>query len=188
LIYTVTDDSGNVTIIKRIVYVVDTVSPTVELNPGVDTVLVGEEWIDGGVSGLDNLTTNFDIEVEGAVDINTPGTYELVYTIYDSSDNFAIISRFVTVLDATKEVPEFVCSKMVTNLSTDGQFVLRACYADGEMMEVDKTDMSMTEGIHELVYYIEVDDVRYEHRVYVYVYAEGTLINEVAMIERRDEE
>lgn len=55
-----------------------------------------------GVSATDNKDKTVKIKVEGKVNTNTPGDYELVYSSTDSAGNEAQYIRYVTVYDPTK--------------------------------------------------------------------------------------
>jgi len=85
--------------ITRYVIVVDQTSPAIELNLGVDTIILGSEWIDAGVTITDNSNEEIEAVITGSVDINTIGTYEITYTVTDSSDNESSIIRYVTVIE-----------------------------------------------------------------------------------------
>jgi len=85
--------------ITRYVMVIDQTSPAMQLNLGVDTVKVGETWIDGGVTVTDNSLENITATISGTVVINTAGTYEITYTATDSSGNTSSIIRYITVIE-----------------------------------------------------------------------------------------
>lgn len=85
--------------LERHVYVIDETPPVLELNPGVDTVFVGDDWTDAGVSVSDNSLEALDYTVTGDVDTLVAGTYEIIYSATDSSDNEGQVSRFVVVMD-----------------------------------------------------------------------------------------
>jgi hypothetical protein len=86
---------------KRIVKVVDNIPPTARLKPGVDTIYVGEQHIDTGITANDNYDDDLTIEVINQVDVNNPGTYEIIYVVTDHSGNKTLITRIVTVLSPT---------------------------------------------------------------------------------------
>lgn len=88
-------------VITRYVLVVDQTSPIASLKPGVDTIFVGEDWIDAGVIVNDNHThsDNITITVEGEVDNQTPGVYQITYVIKDYIGNTTTLVRFVYVID-----------------------------------------------------------------------------------------
>ncbi len=83
----------------RYVMVVDQTKPVITLNPGRDTINVGDEWIDYGVTIKDNSNEDITVVVNGSVDTNTPGTYQITYTASDSSGNTSQIIRYVTVIE-----------------------------------------------------------------------------------------
>jgi hypothetical protein len=85
----------------RVVKVVDNIPPTAHLKPGVDTVYIGEEHIDAGIIANDNYDDNLTIEVINQVDVNNPGTYEIIYVVTDQSGNRTLITRTVSVLIQT---------------------------------------------------------------------------------------
>ncbi|HZS07224.1 MAG TPA: immunoglobulin-like domain-containing protein [Blastocatellia bacterium] len=106
LTYTATDGT-NTTTATRTVSVVDTVSPTIALN-GAETVTVEchGTFTDPGATASDTCAGNLtsSIAVTGSVDVNVPGTYELIYSVADSADNAASVTRTVNVVDTTPPV------------------------------------------------------------------------------------
>jgi len=85
--------------ITRYVIVTDQTPPELELNVGVDTVIVGNTWIDSGVTITDNSLEEIEVVISGEVDVLTPGTYQITYYATDSSENENSIIRFVTVIE-----------------------------------------------------------------------------------------
>lgn len=85
--------------ITRMVFVVDDTLPILTLNIGLDTIIVGEQWIDAGVTVLDNSQAVLPVEVKGSVDTQTAGTYTIVYEATDPSGNKGMAQRIVFVLD-----------------------------------------------------------------------------------------
>ncbi len=83
----------------RIVKVVDDIAPLVTLNAGIDTIIVGEEWIDSFVTATDNFDTELIITVFGEVDTEIIGRYEIIYTVTDDSINKTIVTRIVNVIE-----------------------------------------------------------------------------------------
>ena len=95
--YTITYDN-NAYQITRYVQVVDQTKPIIKLNPGVDTIYLGNSWEDAGAIVTDNSGELLTVTVVGGVDTNTIGTYEVVYTAIDSSGNESSITRYVDVI------------------------------------------------------------------------------------------
>lgn len=83
----------------RYVIVVDQTRPVITLNPGIDTIKVGDNWVDAGASVTDNSDETLTIVTTGEVDTSTAGTYQITYTATDSSGNTLSIIRFVTVIE-----------------------------------------------------------------------------------------
>ena len=87
---------GNEYTCLRIVKVIDETGPVVTLNPGIDTIIVGEEWIDASITVEGS---NNDIVVMGTVDSNTAGSYEIIYIVTDDTMDVTIITRIINVIE-----------------------------------------------------------------------------------------
>jgi len=85
-------------IIERYVIVVDTIEPVITLTAGLDTIILGTEWVDAGVTILDNSLETLSYTVIGSVDFNTVGRYVITYSVTDSSGNNSSIDRVVNVV------------------------------------------------------------------------------------------
>ncbi|NNF02214.1 MAG: DUF5011 domain-containing protein [Bacteroidia bacterium] len=109
--YTVTyyarDNAGLVTVVNRTVNVIsaDNTDPVITLN-GNSTVTIeacDNSYVDAGATAFDNI--DFDItdslSVSNNIDVFTPGTYMVTYTVSDNAGNTAMLSRTVIVEDNT---------------------------------------------------------------------------------------
>lgn len=83
---------------KRVVKVIDRTPPTVQLLPGVDTIYVGEVFVDGGIETFDNVTTVVDVQVISTVDTSLVGMYTVTYIATDEAQNQTTITRMVHVV------------------------------------------------------------------------------------------
>lgn len=83
----------------RIVKVIDDVAPIVSLNVGIDTIVVGEEWIDSFVTATDNFDEDLTIIIFGYVIPDSVGRYVIVYQVTDDSMNIAEVTRVVNVIE-----------------------------------------------------------------------------------------
>lgn len=84
---------------QRVVFVVDQTKPVVVLNPGIDTIIVGEEWTDAGVTVSDNYDSDVLVSLDdSALNILVEGTYEVYYNAIDDSGNITTITRVVHVI------------------------------------------------------------------------------------------
>lgn len=93
-------NSGRVTTDYRLVHVVDTEKPEIRLN-GAEyyTMSVGQPYGELGCVATDNYDGDVSdrVQVVGTVDRQTPGEYFLTYTVTDSCNNAASITRTVYV-------------------------------------------------------------------------------------------
>jgi predicted GH43/DUF377 family glycosyl hydrolase len=88
-------------VVREITKTIDVVEPsslTLTLNPGTDTIHLGDTYSDPGVTVITNQDTSVDITVSNPVDTQIEGTYIITYTATDDDDNTATITRYVTVL------------------------------------------------------------------------------------------
>lgn len=86
--------------IKRKVIIVDKEAPVITLNGSEKIELEeGSNFNDPFVSAIDNYDGDITSKVttEGVVDINTPGTYTIVYHAVDSSNNETSLTRTIEV-------------------------------------------------------------------------------------------
>lgn len=83
----------------RIITVIDENPPVLALNSGVDTIKIGEEWIDSSVIISDNSNQDITLEINGTVNINKAGIYTITYIATDLSGNQASIKRYVNVVN-----------------------------------------------------------------------------------------
>lgn len=100
LTYSATDGTTTVSV-TRTVTVVDTFAPNIILN-GDDPMLVEchTPFLDPGAIAVDSCAGTVPVSTSGAVDANTPGTYELTYSATDG-ENDASLTRTVIVMDTT---------------------------------------------------------------------------------------
>lgn len=100
LTYTVTDNSGNTTEVKRTVVYRENEPPKLTLKGDAKmTMQAGTKYKEPGYTATDNYDGNItsSVKVSGNVNIYRAGTYTLTYTVADSSGNKATAKRIVTV-------------------------------------------------------------------------------------------
>lgn len=100
LSYLVQDSSGNQTIIKRKVKVVDNKAPTISLKGSNKVVLnVNQSYKEAGYTATDDYDGNVTSKVKVSKSINTSrmGVYEVTYTVTDKAGNRATKTRIVQV-------------------------------------------------------------------------------------------
>ncbi len=100
IVFQVSDSSGNETIVEKEATMKDEVAPVLTLNgDSIMYLKVGSSYEEKGASAYDDcdedLTSN--IVMSGSVNTKTAGTYEINYTVTDSSSNTASLKRVVYV-------------------------------------------------------------------------------------------
>ena len=100
LIYTVADASGNKTVLTRKVKIITDNKPELKLEGSKEmTIYKGTDYKEPGYKATDicddDLTDK--VKVEGNVDKNKVGTYEIKYTVYNSNEAKEEIKRIVYV-------------------------------------------------------------------------------------------
>lgn len=181
--YIAYDEAGNSATISRTLKVIDDIAPTATLNPGVDTITVGEEYIDQGVTAKDNYYQRFDIQTSSNIDTSTPGTYEIIYTVKDGSDNQVIIKRMVTVLEKQEPIT-FTFGEGYISYFKNQELDLPTCHVNDMTCDVDISSIdTSTTGIKTVIYSITIDDITYTKEVSIYVY--GRTPNEVLHYEKK---
>ena len=98
--YVVSDKAGNTAEKERYIMVRDLTPPEITLNGEAEiSIRYGADFEDPGVTALDDKDGDLtgQVTIEGQVDSETPGTYELVYSVTDSAGNTSSITRSVVV-------------------------------------------------------------------------------------------
>ena len=99
--YAVTDSSGNPAVVKRKIPLRDLVLPEILLEGGEDyTITLGTRYEEPGFAATDNVDGDVTamVQVQGEVDWLKAGTYPITYTVTDSCENTAVVTRNVEVV------------------------------------------------------------------------------------------
>ena len=105
--YTVTDSTGNTATVYREVPAFDPTLPRILLEGDETcTIFVGTQFSEPGYRAVDNGEEDITamVTVEGDVNWLTPGTYPITYTVTDTDENTATVTRTVEV--SAKPRPE----------------------------------------------------------------------------------
>lgn len=104
--YRVTDSSGNTTEVVRVIVYNDPIAPELNLEGKAAMSLEkGKTYQEPGFTANDNCDGDITdrVEVTGTVDTSKVGTYTLTYTVRDSYENEATVTRTVEVVEPTTE-------------------------------------------------------------------------------------
>ncbi len=101
--YKAQDSAGNKASVQRTITIKDTTKPTITLygsNP--QTVRQGESYNELGASASDNVAISGSIMIDASgIDTSIPGSYTVTYTVSDTSNNQASVTRTVNIIDTT---------------------------------------------------------------------------------------
>ena len=115
--YSFTDSSGNSAIdTNRTINVVDTTPPVITIIGDANlTHLASTTFIDQGANWTDLVDGNGTADANGTVDQNTPGTYQIIYSVTDSSGNQAQqVTRTIHVVDSDAPVITLIGDANIT--------------------------------------------------------------------------
>lgn len=152
-------------------YAVVLPDPIITLNPGVDTVYVGENHIDQGIDV--DYEGPYDIEIENGVNQHVAGSYLIIYHVI-LADKTIDISRHVHILTHPKEV-RFELNTTLTTVKVGSTFVDPGCkvYVDDVLQSscevlFDNVNTAL-KGIYTIEYGITLDNITYKMKRYVFV-------------------
>lgn len=121
--YEVIDSSGNKATAERNLKFGDKEAPKIKLK-GYETeyVLVGEKYIEPGYEVTDNCDTNLtkNVQIESNLDTTKAGTYNIKYTVSDSSGNKTSQTRIIKVYDKQQNITIIPSNKVIYLTFDDG--------------------------------------------------------------------
>lgn len=160
LTYTVTDNSGNMASVERVVIVRDTTKPVIVLNGNAVIDHDGKTpYTDAGATVTDNYDVIISYTASGAVNVNTLGSYTIVYKAVDASGNVAdSVVRTINVVDRFAPIITLVGNDIV-NLArwqnyADSGYTLSDNFYDSNQVTVDVLGNWVNASIEGL-YYIQ---------------------------------
>ncbi len=156
--------------ISRTVVIQDTSIPQVYLNASLDSLYIGDIYVEQGITVVDK--TPFKIEITGYVNIYLTGTYIITYTVTDESGNKASISRYVVV---SEEIPVFILGNAPTSIQVGEKYRDGSCMVlvGREENECDIKENNINKsisGIYSITYSFSSGGKEYTHKRYVFVY------------------
>lgn len=128
--------------------------PMISLNPGIDTLQVGQPHSDAGVTVT--YRESYTLSITNHVDITTSGTYEIIYTV-TTEHGVYMAKRMVHVIDQIPII-SFELNVMVTTYVKRAQITDTGCKA-------------YVNGIENPCYTLENNVNAYATGVYTIVYA-----------------
>jgi len=121
--YAVVDSSGNPTVVERVIPFYDAQPPEISLEGGeYYAISTGTFYADPGYRAVDNVDGDLTeaVTVDGEVNWWTPGVYPVVYSVTDSYENTATVTRNVEVLAKPRPEPVWPQEKTIYLTFDDG--------------------------------------------------------------------
>lgn len=141
--YSVSDSSGNTTIVHRTIYYDDPIAPELSLKGG-DTVTInaGEAYEEPGWTAVDSADGDLSdsVQVDGAVNSYAAGTYTLTYSVKDKHGNEASAQRTVEVKAAEQAQTVVPDGKVIYLTFDDGP----GAYTEELLDILDKYNVKVT--------------------------------------------
>ena len=103
--------------IKRKVTVIDTTTPTITLKDSDITIYQNDTYNEPGYTAEDNYDKDITnkVKVTNNLDNTKTGTYEITYTVEDSSKNKTEVKRKVTVIEKPKTPGTYINGILIVN-------------------------------------------------------------------------
>jgi hypothetical protein len=136
------------------------------LAPGVDTILKGDEWMDGGLTITNEHMTYI---TNGLVNTDTLGDYTIEYHLFYDDVELGVVQRIVSVIQLYHE-PIITLNPGVSTLLVGQNYEEAGAITDiGEVEVISDIDTSRA-GTYQVIYRVTIDDKVYEKYRYVIVY------------------
>lgn len=156
-----TDNTGNIGSATLTVTVTkDATAPVITLNgSALDTVDVFQPYTDPEAVASDNCVLSNTISTQNGVDVNTVGTYSIIYSITDDAGNTTTETRTVSVVDRVAPVIDSMEGSDVMTIEVFDRYVEPGVnisdnyYANGELtLTIDGDVDETTVGEYILTY------------------------------------
>lgn len=173
LTYTLKDSEGNVVDTEtRTVNIVDTTVPNADMKIGVDTIDVGETWIDAGVLVSDNQDTDLEVEVTTNLDNTVEGTYVVEYKVIDNVGNYVKVKRYVNVVSKDYTILDtFTCEDAKTTFIAGESLIPPVCSMDGNQIDTPSLGgiNNLQPGTMTLLYEVTIEGQTHYLKRYIFI-------------------
>lgn len=134
------------------------------LNPSIDTIYSGDEWLD---SGLYFSNSELSYTVSNTVDTNTIGSYIVEYSILYQNELVGELIRYVNVIE--KLDVKIDLNKAISTIILGNDYVERGATSNiGNVNIIGSVDTSKV-GRYIIKYQVIHNDIVYEKSRYIYV-------------------
>lgn len=161
------DESSIVTSNKQIYPIYELIyhPETIYLLPGIDTIYLGEDWIDSSISLNDS---SLRLESTGEVDVFNPGRYLMIYRIYYGEIELDVFVRSIHVIQK-EEIIDITIQPTITTLYQGDTYIEKGAISSvGEVVIIGEVD-TQTPGIYQIIYQVMYREHIRQKSLYVYV-------------------
>ncbi len=149
--------------VDKLIIAPDTAAPLITLNDNsVVKLFSGDTYQDAGASAVDGIDGNLTVTTTGSVDTQTPGEYEITYSVTDAAGNSATEVRKVIVEAKDTEAPEItLVMDDVVHIKTGDLYVDEGAVAtdipDGELRVITEGMVDTSKAGEYVVTYSATD-------------------------------
>ena len=152
--------------VERLITAPDTKAPLITLkggdNSSVVKLLTGDTYQDAGANAVDETDGKLTVTTTGSVDTQTPGEYEITYSVTDAAGNSATEVRKVIVENKDTEAPEItLVMDEVVHIKTGDLYVDEGAVAtdvpDGELSVITEGMVDTSKAGEYVVTYSATD-------------------------------
>ncbi len=133
------------------------IESSVSLNPGVDTIMVGDEHIDGSITTAD---TSLTVVTESNLDSEEAGKYEIIYNIYDGGELLYSISRYVRVIEPETDV-NITLNPGISTIYLGEEYTEEGATSNVGEIVISGTVDTANIGIYYITYTVEYNGMTY---------------------------
>ncbi|MCF7930219.1 MAG: S8 family serine peptidase [Acholeplasmataceae bacterium] len=138
---------------------------SIVLLPGIDTISIGELWIDQETSLNDDL---LDLEIRSELDVETVGTYFIYYDIYDEDTLIDTRIRVVHVIASLVHI-EITLNPDITTIYVGDTYIDQGASSNiGEIETTGSVD-TQNSGTYVITYRVTFENQIATKNKYVYV-------------------
>lgn len=133
--------------------------------PGVDTIFLGQSWVDAGVFIDDSL---LELIIDGEVDENSVGRYILIYKLYYQNTLLDYHIRSVHVIEDIEDI-EITINPTISTLFIGDDYNEQGATTSIGQIEIISDVNTQSAGIYEVIYRVEYKNQVKEKTLFVYV-------------------
>lgn len=137
------------------------------LAPGVDTVYLDSSWLDGGI----NYTQiNIEYEIEGSVNLQVIGNYQLIYILKVNDVEIGRLTRIVRVIEKPEEAVIITLNPGLSTLFVGSNYVEAGAVASYGVVNIIGSVDTTKPGVYIIEYQVNTGNNVYSRYRYVFVY------------------